>query len=252
MVRPSRERFRFVVRVLLLPFPHATHRESGTVFGRKYGTPGGEDDVPSGLAADGLPSLDEAAFMYGYASGYLRARGYEHYEVSSYARPGRRSVHNAQYWEADGGGWYAVGLGAASFVGGVRDARPRAMADYVAWVEKLVRPRSVAAEGGEAPDEEGDEDEDEDDEEEDEVGNLVMTRLRTSDGLDLDALRERHGGEIAADVLLGAELAIDLGLATVSASEGSLGVLRLTDPRGFLMSNSIISSIFVKLGIFGD
>jgi oxygen-independent coproporphyrinogen-3 oxidase len=89
--------------------------ESGTVFGKWYD---GQDDVDdSQSAARGrirdsvpvtvspLPSMDECAFCYKYASRYLRAKGYEHYEISSYAYKGNdsssvnRSQHNQIYWE---------------------------------------------------------------------------------------------------------------------------------------------------------
>ena len=51
-----------------------------------------------------LPSGEDSAFMYKYASGYLKAAGFDHYEISSYSKPGFRSKHNSLYWEV-GANW---------------------------------------------------------------------------------------------------------------------------------------------------
>lgn len=43
-------------------------------------------------------STDEEADLYEFTMEYLEGEGYEHYEVSNYAKPGFRSKHNANYW----------------------------------------------------------------------------------------------------------------------------------------------------------
>jgi putative oxygen-independent coproporphyrinogen III oxidase len=58
-----------------------------------------------------LAKDDDYAETFVRTSEFMRARGFEHYEVSNYARPGQRSVHNAHYWA---GGDY-LGLGAGAF-----------------------------------------------------------------------------------------------------------------------------------------
>jgi oxygen-independent coproporphyrinogen-3 oxidase len=62
----------------------------------------------------------------------LGEAGYEWYEVSNWARDGRRSRHNLAYWQ--GHDWWGVGPGAHSHVGGVRwwnVKHPAAYADRV-------------------------------------------------------------------------------------------------------------------------
>jgi oxygen-independent coproporphyrinogen-3 oxidase len=215
--------------------------ESGTVFSKWYENDGGTLPVPN------LPSPDDCAFAYRYASSYLRAKGYEHYEISSYAYKSKdspscyyRSRHNQIYWEPKSS-WFAFGLGATSFVHGNRYARPKALTDYVAWVKNGgTRDAHRARDEAACPNTL------------DWLTDVIMTRLRTSDGLDLDWIKDNapNGDVVVEQILTGASLGLELGLAARHIhKKKSLGTLRLADPDGFLFSNSIISSIFVELGV---
>lgn len=66
--------------------------------------------------------------------GELAARGWDAYEVSNFAAPGRRAVHNAAYWE--GRAWLGLGPDAASSLptaaGPRRFRRPRGFVDWLA------------------------------------------------------------------------------------------------------------------------
>ncbi|MBM7388437.1 oxygen-independent coproporphyrinogen-3 oxidase [Clavibacter michiganensis] len=78
------------------------------------------------------PDEDLQADMYELADRLLGEAGYEWYEVSNWARDGRRSRHNLAYWQ--GHDWWGVGPGAHSHVGGVRwwnVKHPAAYADRV-------------------------------------------------------------------------------------------------------------------------
>ncbi|PPF57411.1 coproporphyrinogen III oxidase [Clavibacter michiganensis] len=78
------------------------------------------------------PDEDLQADMYELADRMLGEAGYEWYEVSNWARGGRRSRHNLAYWQ--GHDWWGVGPGAHSHVGGVRwwnVKHPAAYADRV-------------------------------------------------------------------------------------------------------------------------
>jgi oxygen-independent coproporphyrinogen-3 oxidase len=84
-----------------------------------------------------LPLHDEDTLYELYVATHsaLVAKGWEHYEISSYARPGRRAVHNSLYWS--GAAFLGLGVGAASlFVapdgGGERTTNPRRAHAYFA------------------------------------------------------------------------------------------------------------------------
>jgi oxygen-independent coproporphyrinogen III oxidase len=78
---------------------------------------------------------DALAELYVAMHDRLTGAGYEHYEISSYARPGKRAVHNALYWR--GAPFLGLGVGAASLeidAGGAgrRATNPRRAAEYLA------------------------------------------------------------------------------------------------------------------------
>ena len=80
-------------------------------------------------------SDDALAELYTRAHDALVAAGFEHYEISSYARPGKRAVHNSLYWS--GAPYLGLGCSAASLAllsdgSGERATNPRRVADYLA------------------------------------------------------------------------------------------------------------------------
>lgn len=80
-----------------------------------------------------LPDDDSSAAMQQMIGELMQARGYEHYEVSAYARPGRRARHNLNYWEF--GDYLGIGAGAHSKLSFphriVRQARYKQPASYL-------------------------------------------------------------------------------------------------------------------------
>lgn len=74
------------------------------------------------------------ARLYARVRRRLREAGLRHYEVSNFARPGRRSRHNQVYWRNHP--YVGLGNGAASHLGGVRLMNHRDVREYVEAVER--------------------------------------------------------------------------------------------------------------------
>lgn len=86
-----------------------------------------------------LPEHDVCADMQAAVEEALAGAGYEHYEISAFARPGRRSRHNLNYWEF--GDYCGLGAGAHGKI---------SFADRVTRHERPKTPREHAKAAGTA------------------------------------------------------------------------------------------------------
>jgi oxygen-independent coproporphyrinogen III oxidase len=80
-------------------------------------------------SASAVPSDDAMAESYDLARTTLSAAGYEHYEISNFAKPGFASEHNRKYWSR--APYLGFGAGAHSFSGTQRWANAHDAAAYV-------------------------------------------------------------------------------------------------------------------------
>ncbi|MDG2380785.1 MAG: radical SAM family heme chaperone HemW [Pirellulaceae bacterium] len=78
-----------------------------------------------------LNSISESdeAWMYEFGMDTLKAAGFEHYEISNFAKSGFRSLHNQTYWTGDP--YFAAGPGAARFLNGRRETNYRSTTTYL-------------------------------------------------------------------------------------------------------------------------
>ena len=161
-----------------------------------------------------LPDDDAQADMYLYTVAALEEAGYQQYEISNFARPGRASRHNLKYWNMEE--YAGFGPGAHSDFGGVRYGYVRDLDRYIAG--QLVLAES---ENGEtlARDYE-----------------YVMLSLRTAAGIDRQTFEKRYRQRFQPMEAL-FEQYEKAGFALPTE-----GGWRLT-PKGFLVSNSIIAAL---------
>jgi oxygen-independent coproporphyrinogen-3 oxidase len=90
----------------------------------------------------GLPAEEAVVEQYWTLARAAGARGFEHYEISNYARPGYRSRHNQVYWQA--AEYLALGPGACGFVGDVRYGNIKPVSRYCATLEAGALPIDTA------------------------------------------------------------------------------------------------------------
>lgn len=85
-----------------------------------------------------LPDEEESREIYLWTGSFLKEQGYEQYEISNYAKPGKESRHNLKYWER--GDYLGLGLGAASLVRNIRMSNTKDMKTYL---ERCGQPKTM-------------------------------------------------------------------------------------------------------------
>ncbi len=152
--------------------------------------------------------------LYLKTSDFLKKIGYEHYEISSFSLDGKYSRHNMLYWT--GGEYIAFGAGACGYEKGVRYRYPGNAEAFAA--QKGRTPFII--------------------EEEETTSSLkeenLIFGLRTSKGIHLDGLTKESIEYV--------NMLCKNGFAEISDN-----IFRLT-PRGWLISNEIITELLTKEG----
>lgn len=87
-----------------------------------------------------VPAEEEIVDFYLLAVERLRSMGYERYEVSNFARPGRRSIHNLKYWRMEP--YFGFGSDAHSFSGSRRWCNVGSAPEYVRRMAAGLSPRA--------------------------------------------------------------------------------------------------------------
>ena len=154
--------------------------------------------------------------MYELLIDKLTTAGYEHYEISNFAKPGYRSLHNSSYWQDIP----YIGLGAAahSYDGKRRSWNVSDIKQYIEGIEQGERPCEY-----------------EDIDDDTHYNDRITTALRTSDGLELSTLSDRHRRFCMKE----AQKFIDDGLLRIV--DNHLALTR----KGLFVSDYIMSSLMM-------
>ncbi len=154
-----------------------------------------------------LPEDDTVSELYLKACEFLKNIGFEHYEISNFAKKGYRAKHNMKYWLGEP--YLGIGPAAHSFINGKRFYFERDITSFLNGAEPI-----SDGTGGDPQE-------------------FIMLRLRLSDGLNIAEYEEKFGEK----------LGVSKSKLNMLESAGYIvvnnGIVRLTE-KGFLVSNSIL------------
>ncbi|MBE6032506.1 MAG: radical SAM family heme chaperone HemW [Clostridiales bacterium] len=153
--------------------------------------------------------------MYHLALDLLEEYGYEHYEISNAAKPGRYSRHNLKYWNMED--YAGLGLSAHSWLDGHRIANT---CDLETYLKDPCRPV-----------------EDHKNTPEETISEYIFTGLRKIAGLDLDDFYKHFGGSLEDLYEREVERHLESGLLAYSPDQKRLFLTR----KGLDLANTVMS-----------
>lgn len=161
-----------------------------------------------------LPDEDTEAEMYFLACRKLNEAGFEHYEISNFAKNKRRSRHNMKYWLGEE--YIGIGASAHSYFNGVRYSTPPSIKEFCISAKQedcyTNTPQDRAEEA-------------------------IFLQLRLKDGVNVAKLEKEHSVRKTANFDQQITPLIKQGFCKFEN-----GILSLTE-KGFFVSNTIISKI---------
>ncbi len=168
-----------------------------------------------------IPEADEVYLdQFFEIDNFFSSNGYDHYEISNFALPGKRSIHNANYWS--GLSYEGIGPSAHSFNQRERKWNIANNGKYIQSLEQGIIPEEIEVLSTLMK-----------------VNERIMTRLRTKTGLDLKRLKT----EFDVDLLDRNKAYLDL-LIHDEKCVISDGFLKLT-LSGWYISDEIVSKLFL-------
>lgn len=166
-----------------------------------------------------FPSDDEKAEWFSWTKDWLTQKGYVHYEISNFAKPGFECRHNLRYWRNEE--YLGLGVAAWSYLGGERHRNSRHLKNYRSRLEHDSLPieyREILPLDRKLEEE-------------------MFLRLRTSEGVDVEVLSRKYPAVLVGEKVKRLEFLLKEGFLQ---KEGSRYFL---SPQGILVANQVFSEI---------
>jgi oxygen-independent coproporphyrinogen-3 oxidase len=162
---------------------------------------------------------DTELALYNRAIDTLEGAGFDHYEISNFARPGGRCRHNQVYWANEA--YYGFGVGAARYVNGTRELNVR---DTNLYVRRVLAGESPTVQSETLPPLER-------------AKETIAVQLRRAEGIDRAAFRRQTGFDL--DSLAGPAIAKLVDLELLADSGAHVCLTR----RGKCLADSVIREL---------
>lgn len=169
--------------------------------------------------------------MYELLITLLTSAGYEHYEISNFAKPGCRSRHNSSYWHEVP--YIGIGAAAHSYRRETKRGEENKIEVTRSWNVDNIREYIASIQQGKLPSESESLDLST------RYNDLITTALRTSDGIDIEKMKKEFGVQSASQMMQEAEKHIRRGLMKINN-----GKLSLTH-QGLYISDDIMSDFMI-------
>ena len=163
---------------------------------------------------------EQAAGQFELLMEYAEAMGYEHYEISNLALPGKYAVHNTNYWR--GLPYLGIGPSAHSFNG---SARKWNVANNALYSKSILIDKKVPFEEEVLTEVQF-------------MNEYIMTSLRTMWGCDLEKIEKDWGSDVLKELMKKSERLIDKGMLEVKEKK-----LIITN-KGKLFADRIAGDLF--------
>lgn len=162
---------------------------------------------------------DLQAAQYVMLMNRMRSAGYEHYEISNFAKPGFRSRHNSSYWQ--GKKYIGIGPSAHSFNGQMRSWNKANNAIYI----KSINEMKIPFEKEELTPTQ-------------QLNEYTMTSLRTIEGMDLNLIEKNFSKQQRQKIEIILKSELKKGMIIMNENR-----IRLTD-EGKLFADAIAVKLF--------